>query len=55
VLEPLKREFTVDEIGDDPWSARAAEAGLSLDEFAARCNVPERSRVIGRFSTFWST
>src|SRR4051812_12417035 len=33
VLEPLKREFAVDEIRDEPWTARAAEAGLSLDEF----------------------
>ncbi|HEX8898098.1 MAG TPA: Lrp/AsnC family transcriptional regulator, partial [Chthoniobacterales bacterium] len=33
VLEPLKREFAVDEIGEHPWVGRAAEAGVSLDEF----------------------
>ncbi len=33
VLEPLKREFAVGEIGDDVWAARAREAGMSLDEF----------------------
>jgi DNA-binding Lrp family transcriptional regulator len=52
VLEPLKREFQPDEIRSDPWAARAAEAGVSLEEFcdvAARLN--ERG-VIGRFSTF---
>src|SRR5215469_16526147 len=30
VLEPLKREFTVDEIADDPWEARSREAHLPL-------------------------
>src|SRR5215217_7908934 len=33
VLEPLKREFAVDEIGEQPWATRAAEAGVSVDEF----------------------
>jgi DNA-binding Lrp family transcriptional regulator len=52
VLEPLKREFTTDEIRDDPWRDRAAEAGLTVDEF---CRVGARLSgrgVIGRFSTF---
>ena len=35
VLEPLKREFALKEIVDDPWQARAREAGLSLDEFSS--------------------
>jgi DNA-binding Lrp family transcriptional regulator len=52
VLEPLKREFTVDEIGDDPWLARAAEAGVSLDEFVAVALSLDERKVIGRFSTF---
>jgi DNA-binding Lrp family transcriptional regulator len=52
VLEPLKREFTVDEIGDDPWRTRAAEAGLSLDEFARVATSLNERGVIGRFSTF---
>jgi DNA-binding Lrp family transcriptional regulator len=52
VLEPLKREFAVDEIHDDPWAGRAREAGLSLDEFAAVAQSLNERGVIGRFSTF---
>jgi DNA-binding Lrp family transcriptional regulator len=52
VLEPLKREFTPDEIREDPWVSRAADAGVSIEEF---CDVAEQLNargVIGRFSTF---
>src|SRR3954471_11170636 len=49
VLEPLKREFAVDEIGPNPWTARAAEAGLSLDEFATVARALNERKVIGRF------
>jgi len=52
VLEPLKREFSVDEIGDEPWTARAEECGLSLDEFARVATSLNQRGVIGRFSTF---
>ena len=52
VLEPLKREFTVDEIGSDPWDARAAEADLSTDDFARVARSLQERGVIGRFSTF---
>lgn len=52
VLEPLKREFAVDEIGDAPWAARAGEAGRSLDDFAAVARSLNERGVIGRFSTF---
>jgi DNA-binding Lrp family transcriptional regulator len=52
VLEPLKREFTVDEIRDNPWEARAAEAGLSLDAFVRVAESLNERKVIGRFSTF---
>jgi hypothetical protein len=52
VLEPLKREFAVDEIADDPWANRAREAGLSRDEFAAVARSLNERGVIGRFSTF---
>jgi hypothetical protein len=52
VLEPLKREFTTDEIRDEPWRDRAAEAGVTLDEFCrVGAQLAGRS-VIGRFSTF---
>ena len=52
VLEPLKREFTVDEIGDEPWAGRAREAGLSIEEFSDVARVLNERGVIGRFSTF---
>jgi DNA-binding Lrp family transcriptional regulator len=52
VLEPLKREFAVDEVRVDPWRARAAEAGVSLDEFLRVARSLQARGVIGRFSTF---
>jgi len=52
VLEPLKREFSVDEIGEAPWVARAAEAGVTLEEFLAVAQSLNERGVIGRFSTF---
>jgi DNA-binding Lrp family transcriptional regulator len=52
VLDPLKREFAVDEIGNDPWASRATEAGLSLDDFARVARSLNERGVIGRFSTF---
>ncbi len=33
VLTAIKREFGPDEIVRDVWRARAAEAGVALDEF----------------------
>jgi DNA-binding Lrp family transcriptional regulator len=52
VLEPLKREFAIEEIREDPWRARAAEAGVSLEEFFRVARSLDERRVIGRFSTF---
>jgi DNA-binding Lrp family transcriptional regulator len=52
VLEPLKREFSVDEIRRDPWRVRAQEAGVSFDEFVRVARSLDERRVIGRFSTF---
>jgi hypothetical protein len=52
VLEALKREFAVDEITPDPWRNRAAEAGLTLDEFVQVAHSLSAREVIGRFSTF---
>jgi hypothetical protein len=52
VLEPLKREFAVDEICPDAWGARAAEAGVSLDVFCTVAEGLSARGVIGRFSTF---
>ena len=52
VLEALKREFEPEEIRDSPWTARAAEAGVSLAEFTEVARDLNRRGVIGRFSTF---
>jgi DNA-binding Lrp family transcriptional regulator len=52
VLEPLKREFTVEEIRPDPWRDRALAAGLSRDEFCREAQLLAERGVIGRFSTF---
>ncbi|HUF28264.1 MAG TPA: hypothetical protein VMM18_14905 [Gemmatimonadaceae bacterium] len=52
VLEPLKREFAADEVREDPWRSRAAEAGLTLEEFARVARQLNERGVVGRFSTF---
>jgi len=52
VLAALKREFTIDEIASNPWSPRAVEAGVSLDEFIHVARTLSSRQVIGRFSTF---
>jgi hypothetical protein len=52
VLTALKREFAVEEITPDPWAARAAEAGVSRDEFTRVARSLSKREVIGRFSTF---
>jgi DNA-binding Lrp family transcriptional regulator len=52
VLEPLKRELAVEEIGPEPWRARAREAGVSYEEFLRVSRGLAERGVIGRFSTF---
>jgi DNA-binding Lrp family transcriptional regulator len=52
VLVELKRELDLDEIVADPWSARAANIGLSLDQFCEIADQLMTLKVIGRFSTF---
>ena len=52
VLGPLKREFEPDEIGPEPWRARAAEAGVEYEEFLRVARGLADKKVIGRFSTF---
>ena len=52
VLGSLKREFRSDEIGPSPWRARAAEAGVSYDEFLLVARSLNERGVVGRFSTF---
>ena len=52
VLIVLKREFTPDEIGHNPWEARAREAGVPLAKFCEIAEDFSRRKLIGRFSTF---
>ena len=52
VLTALKRDFKVDEIREPVWDARAAEAGVSLDEFFAVAESLAARKLVGRFSTF---
>ncbi|MBI3273262.1 MAG: Lrp/AsnC family transcriptional regulator [Planctomycetes bacterium] len=52
VLRALKREFGAEELGADLWSARAAEAGLSLEAFCRAAEELDRRGLVGRFSTF---
>ncbi len=52
VLLALKRELEPEEIHEDPWSARAREAGVSFDEFCEVARSLQARKLIGRFSTF---
>jgi DNA-binding Lrp family transcriptional regulator len=52
VLVALKREFEPEEIQPSPWVARAAEAGVSLEEFYRVAEELNARKVVGRFSTF---
>jgi len=52
ILLLLKEELALDEINDNPWQARAAASGVSLDRFCEIAETLNRKKVIGRFSTF---
>jgi hypothetical protein len=52
VLTAVKRELTPDEVRPDLWQARAAEAGLPLEELLRVAEDLNRRGVVGRFSTF---
>jgi len=52
IMEAVKREFEPDELVADLWEARAAEAGVSLEEFIRVAEHLNERRVVGRFSTF---
>ena len=52
ILAALKREFESNEIVQDIWRARAAEAGVPLETFYEVAEDMNRRRIIGRFSTF---
>ncbi len=52
ILMALKREFEVEELTNDPWIPRAAEAGETIEDFCAIALELNERQVIGRFSTF---
>ena len=52
ILDAIKREFEPHELVRDLWAARAAEAGVSFQEFIATARSLHDRGVIGRFSTF---
>lgn len=52
VLIAMKRDFAVDEIVEDPWVARAKEAGVSVERFCEIGEGFQSKGILGRFSTF---
>ncbi len=52
VLVALKREFAPQELREDMWRPRAAEAGVSYERFLQVAGSLHERGVIGRFSTF---
>lgn len=52
VVLALKRELSVDEIQPQPWSARAREAGVGVEQFMQVAKALDERGVVGRFSTF---
>ena len=52
VMNAVKREFEPEEIIEDIWTARAAEACVSLEDFFRIAKDLDKRRVVGRFSTF---
>ena len=52
VMTAAKREFEPEEIIEDIWTSRAAEAGVSLEDFFRIAKDLDKRRVVGRFSTF---
>ena len=52
VLLAMKEELKPEEITGDPWSARAAIAGVDRATFCAVAAGLDAKKVIGRFSTF---
>jgi DNA-binding Lrp family transcriptional regulator len=52
VILALKEELTPAEISPDLWTVRAAQAGVSLEEFVRICCGLQAKKLLGRFSTF---
>lgn len=52
VVLALKEELAPEEIRAGVWAGRAAQAGLSLEEFEAIARGLQAKHLLGRFSTF---
>lgn len=52
VILALKEELALEEIVPDPWARRAAQVGVSREEFVQVAKALETKNVLGRFSTF---
>ena len=52
IMESVKREFEPAELVENLWTARAKEAGVSLEKFFDVAEDLNERRVVGRFSTF---
>ena len=52
ILSAMKREFAPEELGENLWAARAAEAEVPLETFLEVAADFDRRKIIGRFSTF---
>ena len=52
IMESVKREFEPEELVENLWTARAKEAGVSLEKFFDVAEDLNERRVVGRFSTF---
>ncbi len=51
-LLTLKEELAPEEIVENPWDARAAKLGISVERFCEIAEALNAKKVIGRFSTF---
>ncbi len=52
VLLSLKESLSLDELRHEPWEARAAALGMSLDEYCNCAQQLDEKKVIGRFASF---
>lgn len=49
---PSRNSSKPEEMVEDPWSLRAAQMGLSTEEYCRTAEELDRKQVIGRFATF---
>jgi len=52
VLLALKGELAIEEVNENPWAARAEQAGVDFETFCRVAEGLDKKKVIGRFSTF---